>query len=87
LSQSNNISGTLLVNCSGNTCKQVIQQAKKMEGVIFVFEVEKKSSSDPGVIINISANENQIRKIEQDIKRINGVVSIDHEIGDSLLYK
>ncbi len=82
----NELSGTLLVNCSGSACKSVIQQSKKMEAVTFVFRVEKKSQGDPDVIIDVSGSEDQIQQVESSIRKIGGVRSVNHEIGSSLLY-
>ena len=69
----NELSGTLLVNCSGSACKSVIQQSKKMEAVTFVFRVEKKSQGDPDVIIDVSGSEDQIQQVESSIRKIGGV--------------
>ena len=82
----NKLSGTLLVNCSGSACRSVIQQSEKMEAVTFVFRVEKKSKEDPDVIIDVSGTKDQIQRVESSIKKIDGVRSIKHEIGNSLLY-
>jgi hypothetical protein len=80
------LSGTLLVNCSGSACRSVIQQSKKMEAVTFVFRVEKKSQEDPDVIIDVSGSKYQIQQVENSIRKIGGVRSVNHEIGSSLLY-
>jgi len=82
----NKLSGTLLVNCSGSACRTVIQQSEKMEAVTFVFRVEKKSKEDPDVIIDVSGSNDQIRQVENKIRKIDGVRSVNHEIGSSLLY-
>ena len=82
----NKLSGTLLVNCSGSACRSVIQQSKKMEAVTFVFRVEKKSQEDPDVIVDVSGSKDQIQEVETSIRKISGVRSVDHEIGNSLLY-
>ena len=82
----NNLSGTLLVNCSGSACRSVIQQSKKMEAVTFVFRVEKKSQEDPDIIIDVSGSKDQIQQVESSIRKIGGVRSVNHEIGSSLLY-
>jgi hypothetical protein len=81
----NKLSGTLLVNCSGSACRNVIQQSKKMEAVTFVFRVEKKSLEDPDVIIDVSGSKDQIQQVESSIRKIGGVHSVNHEIGSSLL--
>ena len=80
------LSGTLLVNCSGSACRNVIQQSEKMEAVTFVFRVEKKSKEDPDVIIDVSGSKDQIEQVESSIRKIGGVSSVSHEIGSSLLY-
>lgn len=80
------LSGTLLVNCSGSACRSVIQQSRKMEAVTFVFRVEKKSQEDPDVIIDVSGSKYQIQQVENSIRKIGGVRSVNHEIGSSLLY-
>jgi hypothetical protein len=80
------LSGTLLVNCSGSACRTVIQQSEKMEAVTFVFRVEKKSKEDPDVIIDVSGSKDQIQQVESKIRKIDGVRSVTHEIGSSLLY-
>ena len=82
----NKLSGTLLVNCSRSACRSVIQESKKMEGVTFVFRVEKKSKEDPDVIIDVSGSKDQIQQVESSIRKIDGVRSVIHEIGSSLLY-
>lgn len=82
----NKLSGTLLVNCSGSACRSVIQQSKKMEAVTFVFKVEKNSQEDPDVIIDVSGSKDQIQEVESKIRKIDGVRSVNHEIGSSLLY-
>ena len=82
----NKLSGTLLVNCSGSACRSVIQQSKKMESVTFVFKVEKNSQEDPDVIIDVSGSKDQIQEVESKIRKIDGVRSVNHEIGSSLLY-
>jgi hypothetical protein len=82
----NKLSGTLLVNCSDSACRTVIQQSEKMEAVTFVFRVEKKSKEDPDVIIDVSGSKDQIQQVESSIKEIDGVRSVIHEIGSSLLY-
>jgi hypothetical protein len=82
----NKLSGTLLVNCSGSACRNVIQQSEKMEAVTVVFRVEKKSKEDPDVIIDVSGSKDQIQQVENNIKKIDGVRSVNHEIGNSLLY-
>lgn len=82
----NKLSGTLLVNCSGSACKSVIQESKKMEGVTFVFRVEKKSQEDPDVIVDVSGSKDQIQQVETSIRKMIGVRSVNHEIGTSLLY-
>lgn len=82
----NKLSGTLLVNCSGSACKSVIQESKKMEGVTFVFRVEKKSQEDPDVIVDVSGSKDQIQQVETSIRKMSGVRSVNHEIGTSLLY-
>ena len=82
----NNLSGTLLVNCSRSACRSVVQESKKMEGVTFVFRVEKKSQEDPDVIVDVSGSKDQIQEVETSIRKISGVRSVDHEIGNSLLY-
>jgi hypothetical protein len=82
----NKLSGTLLVNCNGSACRNVIQQSEKMEAVTFVFRVEKKSKEDPDVIIDVSGSKDQIQQVENNIKKIDGVRSVNHEIGNSLLY-
>ena len=84
--ESNKLSGTLLVNCSGSACKSVIQQSEKMEAVTFVFRVEKKYKEDPDVIIDVSGSQDQIKQVESSIRKIDGVRSVNHEIGNSLLY-
>jgi len=78
--------GTLLVNCSGSACRRVIQESKKMEGVTFVFRVDKKSLEEPDVIIDVSGGKDLIQKVEINIRKIDGVHSVSHEIGSSLLY-
>jgi hypothetical protein len=80
------LSGTLLVNCSGSACRNVIQQSEKIEAVTFVFRVEKKSQEDPDVIIDVSGSKEQIQQVESSIRKISGVRSVNHEIGSSLLY-
>ena len=80
------LSGTLLVNCSGSACRSVIQQSEKMEAVTFVFRVEKKSKEDPDVIIDVSGSKDQIEQVESSIRKMDGVRSVNHEIGSSLLY-
>ena len=85
-SDNNKLSGTLLVNCSGSACRSVIEESKKMEGVTFVFRVEKKSKEDPDVIIDVSGSKDQIQQVESSIRKIDGVRSVNHEIGSSLLY-
>jgi hypothetical protein len=82
----NKLSGTLLVNCSGSACRNVIQQSEKIEAVTFVFRVEKKSQEDPDVIIDVSGSKEQIQQVESSIRKISGVRSVNHEIGSSLLY-
>ena len=82
----NKLSGTLLVNCSGSACRSVIEESKKMEGVTFVFRVEKKSKEDPDVIVDVSGSKDQIHQVETSIRKISGVRSVNHEIGTSLLY-
>jgi hypothetical protein len=82
----NKLSGTLLVNCSGSACKNVIRESKKMEGVTFVFRVEKKSQEDPDVIVDVSGSKDQIQQVETSIRKMSGVRSVNHEIGTSLLY-
>ncbi len=82
----NKLSGTLLVNCSGSACKNVMRQSEKMEAVTFVFRVEKKSKEDPDVIIDVSGSKDQIKQLESSIRKIDGVHSVYHEIGSSLLY-
>jgi hypothetical protein len=82
----NKLSGTLLVNCSGSACRTVIQHSEKMEAVTFVFRVEKKSKEDPDVIIDVSGSKDQIQQVESKIRKIDGVRSVNHEIGSSLLY-
>jgi hypothetical protein len=82
----NKLSGTLLVNCSSSACRTVIQQSEKMEAVTFVFRVEKKSKEDPDVIIDVSGSKDQIQQVESKIRKIDGVRSVNHEIGSSLLY-
>lgn len=82
----NKLSGTLLVNCSGSACRSVIQQSKKMEAVTFVFKVEKNSQEDPDIIIDVSGSKDQIQEVESKIRKIDGVRSVNHEIGSSLLY-
>ncbi len=82
----NKLSGTLLVNCSGSACRNVIQQSEKIEAVTFVFRVEKKSQEDPDVIIDVSGSKEQIQQVESSIRKISGVSSVNHEIGSSLLY-
>ena len=82
----NKLSGTLLVNCSGSACKNVMRQSEKMEAVTFVFRVEKKSKEDPDVIIDVSGSKDQIQDVESSIRKIDGVRSVNHEIGSSLLY-
>jgi hypothetical protein len=82
----NKLSGTLLVNCSGSACRNVIQESKKMEAVTFVFRVKKKSKEDPDVIIDVSGSKDQIQQVESSIRKIGGVRSVNHEIGSSLLY-
>ena len=69
--------------CSGSACKNVMRQSEKMEAVTFVFRVEKKSKED--VIIDI-CNKDQIKEVESSIRKIDGVHSVNHEIGSSLLY-
>jgi hypothetical protein len=86
VSHDDKLSGTLLVNCSGSACKIVIQESKKMEGVTFVFRVEKKSQEDPDIIVDVSGSKDQIQQVERSIRNINGVRSVNHEIGNSLLY-
>jgi hypothetical protein len=86
MDNNNKLSGTLLVNCSGSACSSVIQQSEKMEAVTFVFRVEKKSKEDPDVIIDVSGNKDQIQQVERNIRKIDGVRSVNHEIGSSLLY-
>ena len=80
------LSGTLLVNCNGSACRRVIQESKKMEGVTFVFRVDKKSREEPDVIIDVSGGKDLIQKVEVNIRKIDGVHSVSHEIGSSLLY-
>jgi hypothetical protein len=80
------LSGTLLINCSGSACRSVIQQSKKMEAVTFAFRVEKKSQEDPDVIIDVSGSKDQIQQVESSIRKIDGVRSVNHEVGSSLLY-
>ena len=82
----NKLSGTLLVNCSGSACRSVIEESKKMEGVTFVFRVDKKSLEEPDVIIDVSGGKDLIQKVEINIRKIDGVHSVSHEIGSSLLY-
>jgi hypothetical protein len=82
----NKLSGTLLINCSGSACRSVIQQSKKMEAVTFVFRVEKKSQEDPDVIIDVSGSKDQIQHVESSIRKIDGVRSVNNEVGSSLLY-
>ena len=82
----NKLSGTLLINCSGSACRTVIQQSEKMEAVTFVFRVQKKSKEDPDVIIDVSGSKDQIQQVESKIRKIDGVRSVNHEIGSSLLY-
>lgn len=82
----NKLSGTLLINCSGSACRTVIQQSEKMEAVTFVFRVQKKSKEDPDVIIDVSGSKDQIHQVESKIRKIDGVRSVNHEIGSSLLY-
>jgi DNA-binding Lrp family transcriptional regulator len=86
MSHDDKLSGTLLVNCSGGACRRVIQESKKMEGVTFVFRVDKKSQKDPDVIIDVSGSKDLIQKVENNIRKIGGVHSVNHEIGSSLLY-
>jgi hypothetical protein len=57
-----------------------------MEGVTFVFRVDKKSQKDPDVIIDVSGDKDLIQKVENNIRKIVGVHSVNHEIGSSLLY-
>jgi hypothetical protein len=83
---SNKLSGTLLVNCSGSACRTVMQESKKMEAVTFVFRVEKKTQEDPDVIIDVSGSKDQIQQVENSIRKIGGVRSVSHEIESSLLY-
>ena len=85
-SDNNKLSGTLLVNCNGSACRTVVRQSEKMEAVIFVFRVEKKSKEDPDVIIDVSGSKDQIQQVESSIRKIDGVRSVNHEIGSSLLY-
>jgi hypothetical protein len=86
MSHDDKLSGTLLVNCSSSACRRVIQESKKMEGVTFVFRVDKKSQKDPDVIIDVSGGKYLIQKVENNIRKIVGVHSVNHEIGRSLLY-
>lgn len=85
-SDNNKLSGTLLVNCNGSACRTVVRQSEKMEAVTFVFRVEKKSKEDPDVIIDVSGSKDQIQQVESSIRKIDGVRSVNHEIGSSLLY-
>jgi|SRR5215831_5415859 len=82
----NKLSGTLLVNCTGSASRSVIQQSEKMEAVTFVFRVEKKTKEDPDVIIDVNGSKDQIEQVENTIRKIVGVRSVNHEIGSSLLY-
>jgi hypothetical protein len=66
----NKLSGTLLVNCSGSACKNVMRQSEKMEAVTF----------------DVSGSKDQIKQVESSIRKIDGVHSVNHEIGSSLLY-
>jgi hypothetical protein len=86
MADSNTFTGTFWVNCSGSACRQIIGQSKKMDGLVFAFRVDKKSQGDPDVVVNVSGSMNQIQRIEQGIKKINGVSSVNREIGNSLLY-
>jgi|ERR687885_430103 hypothetical protein len=86
MSHDEKLSGTLLVNCSGSACRRVILESKKMEGVTFVFRVDKKSQKDPDIIIDVSGGKDLIQKVENNIRKIVGVHSVNHEIGSSLLY-
>ena len=66
----NKLSGTLLVNCSGSACKNVMRQSEKMEAVTF----------------DVSGSKDQIKQVESSIRKIDGVHSVNQEIGSSLLY-
>jgi hypothetical protein len=84
MSHDDKLSGTLLVNCSSSACRRVIQESKKMEGVTFVFRVDKKSQKDPDVIIDVSGGKDLIQKVENNIRKIVGVHSVNHEIEKAL---
>ncbi len=70
----NKLSGTLLVNCSGSACKNVMRQSEKMEAVTFVFRVEKKYKEDPDVIIDVSDSKDQIQQVESGMRKIDGYI-------------
>ena len=43
-----------------------------MEGVTFVFRVDKKSREEPDVIIDVSGGKDLIQKVEINIRKIDG---------------
>ena len=59
-----------------------------MEGVTFVFRVDKKSREEPDVIIDVSGGKDLIQKVGGiNIRKIDGVPLLySHEIGELPYY-
>jgi nitrate reductase NapAB chaperone NapD len=83
---SENVSGTLWVTCNWRTSGKVIAEAKKMPGVTLVYKAQKQTNG-PDVIVNMSGvDERRIKEAEEHIKKINGVNTVTHSSGRSLLH-
>lgn len=72
------LSGTLLVSCSGNNCDDVIKEAKKKPNVISAFKPREKTDVD--IIINVSGSKAEIYSVRDEIYDFKNVKSIKHRI-------
>lgn len=76
------VSGVILVSCDGNSCKDVIKRSKsEISGITSAFIVDKKTSEDPGVVINLdTVSEDDFMKAAKTLLEIGGVQKVNYKI-------
>lgn len=76
-------SGTMLVTCSGKSCKTAIATAKSMHEYQDAYRVDKNAQA-VDVIINVVANsEDRLIQLKDEILKVSGVKGIELKIGHS----
>jgi predicted short-subunit dehydrogenase-like oxidoreductase (DUF2520 family) len=72
------LSGTLLVSCSGNNCDDIVKEAKKKPNVTYVFK--PREHNDVDIVVNVSGSKEDIFRVKDQIYNISNVKSIKYTI-------